>query len=358
MLDRPPTPGPAPSRTTGDLLVSVLLGGVALALTVVLALSQLTGFADAAASAPSALSAPSARSAARLDADPGSQAAAAAARDERFARLARHQVGTWLTGAGGAGGDTREVGATVRQRLRGAAQRGGSALLVLYAIPKRDCSAYSSGGFATHADYRRWVDAIAGAVRAALSRRSSPRARPPLVVLEPDALAMLGSCAGQGDRLGSLRYAGRALSRAGARVYLDAGNSAWLPSSTMAGRLRGAGVASVRGFATNVSNMRPTADETAYADAINRALDARGTGRRHYVLDTSRNGASPAVPAGQWCNPPSARVGATPRWVSGRPLDALLWVKPPGESDGECGRGEPSAGAWWPAGALRLLGRG
>lgn len=343
----PPT---SSSRTTGDLVVSAVLGGVALTLTLVLAVSQLSGFADAAPSA--------ARAAMRLDADPGSQAAAAAARDDRFAPLARHQVGTWLTGAGGAGGDAREVGATVRQRLRGAAERGGSALLVLYAIPKRDCSAYSSGGFASHAEYRRWTDAIAAAVRAALTARSGPRARTPLVVLEPDALAMLGSCDGQGDRLGSLRHAGRVLTRAGARVYLDAGNSAWLPSSTMARRLRGAGVADVRGFATNVSNMRPTADEKAYAAAINRDIAAQGGSRRHYVVDTSRNGASPAVPLGQWCNPPSARVGATPRLVGGSPLDALLWVKPPGESDGECGRGEPAAGAWWPAGALRLLGRG
>jgi endoglucanase len=31
----------------------------------------------------------------------------------------------------------------------------------------------------------------------------------------------------------------------------------------------------------------------------------------------------------------------------------LLWVKVPGESDGECGGGPP-AGTWWHAGAVEL----
>ncbi|MGW5026607.1 glycoside hydrolase family 6 protein, partial [Streptomyces albidoflavus] len=34
-------------------------------------------------------------------------------------------------------------------------------------------------------------------------------------------------------------------------------------------------------------------------------------------------------------------------------LDAYLWIKRPGESDGSC-RGGPSAGTWWPEYALGL----
>ncbi len=34
--------------------------------------------------------------------------------------------------------------------------------------------------------------------------------------------------------------------------------------------------------------------------------------------------------------------------------DALLWVKPPGESDGTCRPGEPSAGTFWVDYALGL----
>jgi endoglucanase len=50
-----------------------------------------------------------------------------------------------------------------------------------------------------------------------------------------------------------------------------------------------------------------------------------------------------------------ARLGRTPEIVAGRKLDAYLWVKAPGESDGSC-NGGPYAGAWWPAYALRLMG--
>ena len=37
----------------------------------------------------------------------------------------------------------------------------------------------------------------------------------------------------------------------------------------------------------------------------------------------------------------------------GSGLDALLWVKLPGESDGTC-NGGPAAGAWFPSMALEL----
>lgn len=38
--------------------------------------------------------------------------------------------------------------------------------------------------------------------------------------------------------------------------------------------------------------------------------------------------------------------------ATGEPaLDAYLWIKRPGESDGEC-RGGPAAGQWWPEYAL------
>jgi endoglucanase len=94
-----------------------------------------------------------------------------------------------------------------------------------------------------------------------------------------------------------------------------------------------------------------------------------------YVIDTSRNGrgpwAPPAYPDPQdWCNPPNRGLGLAPTLATGRPLlDAYLWVKTPGESDGECTRGlgpagetvdpewgliDPGAGDWFPQQALRL----
>jgi endoglucanase len=95
----------------------------------------------------------------------------------------------------------------------------------------------------------------------------------------------------------------------------------------------------------------------------------------HFVLDTSRNGqgpwAPPAYPDPQdWCNPPDRGLGLRPTLRTGEPLlDAYLWVKTPGESDGECTRGlgpagetidpewgiiDPGAGDWFPEQALQL----
>jgi endoglucanase len=78
----------------------------------------------------------------------------------------------------------------------------------------------------------------------------------------------------------------------------------------------------------------------------------------HFVIDTSRNGQGPdamqsysAAPynqpsnvistlqAGNWCNAPSAGLGLRPTadTSSVSPLlDAYLWVKTPGQSDGQC----------------------
>ena len=96
-----------------------------------------------------------------------------------------------------------------------------------------------------------------------------------------------------------------------------------------------------------------------------------------FVVDTSRNGLGPwQPPAGvypdpqDWCNPPGRGLGVRPTAATGNDLlDAYLWVKTPGESDGECTRGlgpagstvdpewgivDPRAGAWFDAQALEL----
>ena len=96
----------------------------------------------------------------------------------------------------------------------------------------------------------------------------------------------------------------------------------------------------------------------------------------HFVIDTSRNGQGPwEPPAGvypdpqDWCNPPDRGLGLRPTAdTSIALLDAYLWVKIPGESDGECTRGlgptgtvdpewgivDPGAGQWFPEMALQL----
>ena len=97
----------------------------------------------------------------------------------------------------------------------------------------------------------------------------------------------------------------------------------------------------------------------------------------HFVVDTSRDGLGPWNPvpkyasttvAQDWCDPPGRGNGPTPTANTGSPLvDAFLWVKVPGESDGSCNRGlpsttdpewgsivDPAAGVWFPQQALQL----
>ncbi|GAA1854958.1 glycoside hydrolase family 6 protein [Myceligenerans crystallogenes] len=95
----------------------------------------------------------------------------------------------------------------------------------------------------------------------------------------------------------------------------------------------------------------------------------------HYVLDTSRNGRGPwEAPAGKysdaetWCNPPGRGLGDLPTHETGEELvDAHLWIKVPGESDGKCYRGtggpldpergteDPAAGRWFTEQARELI---
>jgi endoglucanase len=124
-----------------------------------------------------------------------------------------------------------------------------------------------------------------------------------------------------------------------------------------------------------------------------------------FVIDTSRNGHGPlngaqygaapydqpatvqaSLTSGNWCNPPDAGLGLRPTANTGVALvDAYLWVKIPGESDGSCdiaggprawdyteynpwgltgdaqnhfdvlwGMVDPAAGLWFPQQALQL----
>jgi endoglucanase len=117
----------------------------------------------------------------------------------------------------------------------------------------------------------------------------------------------------------------------------------------MAERLLGAGVAGAAGFALNVSNFVATAENVAYGRQISALV-----GGRHFVIDTGRNGVGSN---GEWCNPAGRALGDRPTTVTNDPLvDAFLWVKTPGESDGACG-GAPSSGVWMPEYALGLAQR-
>lgn len=208
-------------------------------------------------------------------------------------------------------------------------------VLVLYAIPGRDCGSHSAGGL-TAPEYTIWLDAVAAGITGE-----------PWVIVEPDALPQVGTCAGQGDRIGLLREAAATMTTAGARVYLDVGHSDWLTTAQAVRNLKRVGFTDAVGFALNTSNYGTTADERAYGEAIAKGLG----GDVSFIIDVSRNSQGSN---GEWCNPDGRGLGVAPRLVHDRTaLDALLWVKAPGESDGTC-NGGPAAGEWWQERALEL----
>ena len=220
---------------------------------------------------------------------------------------------------------------------------GALPVFVAYNIPQRDCGGLSGGGSSTSATaYRSWIDGVAAGIG---GRRAA-------VILEPDALAGMDclSTADQQLRTDLLAYATRALRGTGTiAVYLDAGNPGWQSPATMASRLAQAGIALAQGFALNVSNFVGTAENIAYGQQIS-AL----AGGKHFIVDTGRNGLGSN---GDWCNPAGRALGARPTTDTGnRLVDAYLWVKAPGESDGNCG-GATSAGIWMPEYALGLAQR-
>lgn len=226
----------------------------------------------------------------------------------------------------------------ITRNLDAAAEQGTTPVFVNYAIPNRDCGGYSKGGFES-GDYLDWTRTIADTMRGSRA----------VVLLEPDSLAMLSAdkCAAEVDtRPALLREAVQLLTDAGLTVYLDGGNNYWIAEAVMADRLTAAGVGMARGFFTNVSNFYPADAEQEYGEALSALL-----GGKHYVTDISRNGTGWQ---GTWCNPSGAGLGEAPHATDGSTkLDALLWVKHPGLSDGTC-NGGPEAGQWWDDGALEL----
>ncbi|MGC4089070.1 MAG: glycoside hydrolase family 6 protein [Polyangiaceae bacterium] len=205
-----------------------------------------------------------------------------------------------------------------------------------------------------------------------------------------------------------------------AQVYLDATHSGWLGVGDAAYRLVQAGVQNAKGFFLNTSNYELTENNVTFGGWVSSCIAAGTLGpdwaQGHFdwcpsqynpalgyqldyspeyaasvdsglaglmgdavasipfVIDTSRNGQGPWTPsasypdAQSWCNPPHRGVGLRTTAATGNPLvDAYLWVKVPGESDGSCTRGiadatidpewgivDPAAGAWFPEQALEL----
>ncbi|MET8545883.1 glycoside hydrolase family 6 protein [Kitasatospora sp. NPDC004799] len=227
-----------------------------------------------------------------------------------------------------------------------AAANGKLPIMVAYNIPDRDvCAGHSGGGAGSAAEYDSWIAAFASGIGN----------RPAVVVLEPDALGH-ESCmtpTQAAERKAMLRNAVAQfkVKAPNTWVYLDAGNPGWLSADAMARLLAEAGAGEAHGFSLNVSNFFATGQNSTYGNAVSAALKSSYGFTKPYVVDTSRNGNGSD---GNWCNPAGRRIGTTTRVGGG--AEMLLWIKTPGESDGNCGTGAGStAGQFLPEVAYKMI---
>ncbi len=252
-----------------------------------------------------------------------------------IAKIADQPKAIWM------GGWSGDIQTAVQDEMNKAQQASALPVFVAYNIPQRDCGSYSAGGAASSQAYESWINGFAAGIG---NRKAA-------VILEPDALAQI-TCLSQTDqqiRYNLLSYAVRKFKALGqTAVYLDAGNASWISASDMANRLKNADIAQADGFALNISNFDTNQASIAYGQQISSRIQ-----NKHFVIDTSRNGNGPSS-GNEWCNPSGRALGDKPTAQTGNPLvDAYLWIKYPGESDGSCS-GAPAAGVWYPSYALGL----
>ena len=223
-------------------------------------------------------------------------------------------------------------------------QSAGKVLpLCIYGYPRNK---YSTGGFDSLTNYKKWIDAISKGIGSG----------PCLLVLEPDVLGLQIKMADGTSPETALLYAVNKFkaNNVNTSVYIDA--ALWTDPVSQSARLRAAGIANASGFVTNIANFRSNVEMIAYCERVNAQLIQDGVTGRKYMIDTGRNGNGPLTsafgPAAQpwlsrnedWLNPPGRGLGLSPRAhpdPSKPAYYACVWVKLPGSSDGN------NPGATW-----------
>ncbi|GLD97177.1 hypothetical protein PINS_up005860 [Pythium insidiosum] len=221
--------------------------------------------------------------------------------------------------------------------------------IVVYGLPNKDC-AHGFSTFGSNKDSNAYRAFLQQLVTSAQDQRV-------VYILEPDAIGLLADngCGNANNYAENLAMALDVLgANPNADIYLDIGY--W----TLMSDQKAADVAALvrrvdragrcKGIALNTSNYRPVKEMIEACERFSRAT----AGKYHCIIDTSRNYVTPPS-SNEWCNTKGMGIGPLPTQNTGHPLiDYFVWVKPPGESDGECsGRTSdsmlgPQAGQFFP----------
>jgi cellulose 1,4-beta-cellobiosidase len=278
-------------------------------------------------------------------------------------KVAGYPTAVWLESTETARQASRWLDDAARQEK--AAGQPVVPVFVIYNLPNRDCAAEGSRGELAAASggearYQRdFIDVIAAQFKAHPNQRI-------VAILEPDSLANLATnldkptCAAAADIYHrGVAYAIAKLSLPNVFIYVDAAHGGWLGwgqnrpkiATIFRNVLTAAGGADrIRGFALNISNYNPARDpngnrqdpanepppdEITYASDLSKALAKVGISGKGFVIDTARNGRRGLrTDPGNWCNIKGAGLGERPQVAPAPLVDAYLWLKTPGESDG------------------------
>lgn len=250
---------------------------------------------------------------------------------------------------------------------------------IVYNLVSRDCSASSSNGEIQCVDsacvagistyQHQYIDPLV----VLLKKYSTV---PVVLVIEPDSLENLATNMGNSKCAMSanayktcITYAVNQLYLPNTYQFLSSGHSGWLGwtnnLAAYANVVNSMGILpKLRGFATNCANYQPLGTmcssvgwclppghptDSCCADPCGLTTQYNGANNemnyiqllaqtfpgKTFITDTSRNAVNVRSSCSNWCNIKSAGLGLLPTANTGNLLiDAFLWLKTPGESDG------------------------
>jgi cellulose 1,4-beta-cellobiosidase len=251
----------------------------------------------------------------------------------------------------------------ITEKLQAETGKAMLSVFVVYDLPNRDCSAKAAAGELAvekggEERYKtEFIDKIAAGFAAHPNQRI-------VAIVEPDSLPNLATnlnvpkCAASDQAYRrSIAYAISKLKLPNVSIYLDAAHAGWLGWGNNSEKIaaifkdvltQAGGADKIRGFSTNVSNYNtisgkdgkklgpsnPCPDEQTYITRLTAALAKQGITGKQFIIDTARNGKVVRGSWSSWCNIKGAGLGPRPQASPIALVDAYVWVKPPGESDG------------------------